>query len=154
MESEHIWIRSLKQAKAHFQIADHMAYVTFTLLRDYRLIIKILIETSEATSSVINAFLQKYYSERRIKLYQDQETNLKIFLEKVAPEYLDKKDIENIAKIMEIKKKHVNAPVEFVRKEKFVILLGDKYEALSIEFVKELMNSARKLLNKAILTIK
>jgi hypothetical protein len=154
MEQEPIWTRSLKSAKAHFQIADHMAYVTFTLLRDYRLIIKILGEAAESASSAINAFLQKAYSERKIKIYQDPDANLRIFLERIAPEFLDKKDIENVAKIMEIRNKHISAPVEFVRKERFIILLGDKYESLSIEFVKELMGSIRKLLNRAIITIK
>lgn len=144
------WHESLQKAKTHFQIADHMAYVTFTLLKENRLIIKILSETAEATSFMVKAVLQKAYSEKRVKLYQDTEMNFKVFCEKLAPSMIDKKDLENVVRLMEIRKKHLDAPVEFVRKDKFVILSGDKYEALTIENVKELMSSARKLLSKAV----
>lgn len=148
MEPIPAWKGTLAEAKKHFQIADHMAYVTFTLLKENRLIIKILVETAEATGLAIKAILQKKLSENKIKVYADTDKNLQIFLEKIASEYIDNKDIQNIAKIMEIRKKHINAPVEFVRKDKFVILLGDKYESLTIEYVKELMNSARRLVSK------
>lgn len=147
------WKDSLEKAKKHFQIADHMAYVTLTLLKDNRLIIKILSETAEATGYIVKAILQKALVQGKIQVTQDPESNFKIFADKLGPKYIDKKDMENISKIMEIRRKHINAPVEFVRNNKFVILLEDKYETLTIEYLKELMGSARKLLNKAVVNL-
>lgn len=143
------WKENAEKAKYHFKIADHLAYTTITLLKDNRLMIKILNETAEAVSFIISALLQREYSLGKVKLYKDSEANLKTFKEKIAPRYIEKTDIENIVRTLEIKKKHLDAPVEFVRKEKFVILLDNKYEVLTLEMLKEIMASARKLIIKS-----
>jgi hypothetical protein len=127
-----------------------MAYVTFTLLKENRLIIKILVETAEAVGCLVNSILQKAYSEGRIRIFKTPEENMRVFSEKLSKDYVNKEDLNNILKILEIRKKHIDAHVEFVKKDKFVILLGDKYEALTIEYVKELMASARRLMNETL----
>lgn len=143
------WKENADKARYHFKIADHIAYTTITLLKDNRLMIKILNETAESVSFIISALLQREYALGKVKLYKDSELNRKTFVDKIAPRYIDKNDIENIVKTLEIKKKHLEAPVEFVRKDKFVILLGDKYEVLTLETLKEIMASARKLIMRA-----
>jgi hypothetical protein len=143
------WKENVDKAKYHFKIADHLAYTTITLLKDNRLMIKILNETAESISFIISALLQKEYLLGKVKLYKDPESNLKTFIDKIAPKYIDKTDIQNIVRTLEIKKKHLDAPVEFVRKEKFVILLNNKYEVLTLEMLKEIMASARKLIIRA-----
>jgi hypothetical protein len=145
-----VWKANLEKAKKHFQIADHMAYVTFTLLKENRLIIKILVETAEAVGCLVNSILQKAHSEGRIRIFKTPEENMRVFSEKLSKDYVNKEDLNNILKILEIRKKHIDAHVEFVKKDKFVILLGDKYEALTIEYVKELMASARRLMNETL----
>jgi hypothetical protein len=140
------WPEYLDQAKKHFKTADHMSYVTLTLLKENRLLIKIVVELSEATLNLIKAFLAYEYSLKRVRLYRDPLMNLKTFQTKIAPKYLEKQDIVNLVKILEINKKHKQAPVEFVKKEKFVILLGEEYETITLEKVKEFLTTIRKVL--------
>ena len=133
----------LEEAKKHFKIADHLAYVTFTLLKENRLMIKILSELSISASCLIKAFLYYEYSFKRIKLSSDAQKNLKIFISDVALKYMSKEDLKNIIYILEVNKKHIDSHIEFVRKDKFVILLGDKYETLDIQRVRELLHATR-----------
>ena len=133
----------LEEAKRHFKIADHLAYVTFTLLKENRLIIKILSELSVSVSCLIKAFLYYEYAFKRIKISGDAQKNLKTFVSDIALKYMSQEDLKNIIYILEVNKKHINSHVEFVRKDKFVILLGDKYETLDIQRVRELLHATR-----------
>jgi hypothetical protein len=140
------WRELFAKARYHFKIADHMAYVTLTLLKENRLIIKILNETAEAASFLINSILRKEHAEGKSRIYQDSGENLRNFVEKIAPKYIVREDVANLISLLEIRKKHIESHSEFVRKDKFVILIGDKYEVLTIEKVKEFMNSTRRLM--------
>ena len=142
------WEGCLERAKKHFKIADHMAYVTFSLLKENRLMMKIVSEIAKSVSELIKAFLYYEYSYKRVKLYRDAQRNLKTFIEKIALRYINKEDLKKIIRVLEIEKKHKDAPVEFVRKDKFVILLGDRYETLTIDVVKEFLSTARVFLSK------
>jgi len=137
----------LEQARKHFKTADHMSYVTLVLLKENRLLIKIVTELSEATVNLIKAFLSYEYNFKRIKLYRDPLMNLRTFQQKIAPKYIEKQDALNLIKILEINKKHKQSPMEFVKKEKFVILLGEEYETITIGRVKEFLASFRKALS-------
>ena len=136
-----------EEGKKHFKTADHMAYVTFSILKENRLIIKIIQEICKSVVNVINAFLYYEYSYKRIKIYSSAEENLNTFLNKIALKYIKKQDLINIIRILDIEKKHKTSSIEFVRKDRFVILLDDKYEVLTIDCVKQMLNSARLFIN-------
>jgi len=136
----------MEEARRHFKTADHMAYITFTLLKENRLIIKILNELSESVSNLIKAFLYYESDFKRVSLYRDPARNMKTFVEKIAPRYMEREDLKNLLKILDIIKKHKSASVEFVKKDKFVMLLGEEYETVDIEKVKIFLSSVRKVL--------
>ena len=138
-----MWERCIDKAKERFKIADHMAYVSLSILKENRLMIKIVSELAESAKNLIKAFLYYEYSFKRVKLYHDPQLNLKTFIGKIAPKYITKEELNSIIKILKIEKQHKVAPVEFVRKEKFVILLGDRYETLTVEIVREFLNFMR-----------
>ena len=137
------WKECFEQAEKSFKTADHMAYVTFSLLKENRLMIKIIDLLGVAVQNLIKSFLYYEYAFKRIPLYKNAQMNLKTFREKVAPKYLKKEVFENIIRVLEINRKHQQAPVEFVKKEKFVILLGDEYETLDIQRVREFLGAVR-----------
>jgi hypothetical protein len=148
MDIEDKWRASFAEAQKHFKTADHMAYVSFSILNENRLMIKIVGELAVASSNLIKAFLYYEAGFTRIKLYKDPQRNLKTFIEKIAPHYLDKNMLEGLIRVLEITKKHQVAAVEFVRKDKFVILMGDKYETLTIGDVRGLLNLIRSAIGK------
>jgi len=147
------WTENLAKAKYHFKIAENMTYITFSLLKENRLIIKILNELYESSNYLITALLQYEYSLKRINLYKDPLSNLKVFQDKVAPKYFNAEDSRKLVRIFELQKKHKLSPVEFVRRDKFVMLLGDKYETLTILEIKEFLSILKKLLAKTEMSV-
>ncbi|MAH49503.1 hypothetical protein CMI37_27010 [Candidatus Pacearchaeota archaeon] len=143
MESAEKWAGFLGAAKEHFKVADHMAYVSLSILKENRMLIQIVAKLAESVRNLIKAFLHYEYHFKRIRLYRDPQMNLKVFSEKIGLKYLSKRDLENILKVLKIEKKHKEAPVEFVKKDTFVMLLGESYETLTIESVREFLNSVR-----------
>lgn len=140
------WNDCLLKAKEHLRIADHMAYVTFSILKENRMMMRIVSELSRSVSELIKAFL--YYESyfKRVKVYVDSKRNLKTFVEKIAPRYLENKDLAEMIRILRIEKQHGDAPVEFVRRDKFVILLGDKYQVIDMKMVREMLNIVRRVI--------
>jgi hypothetical protein len=143
-----IWQENLEKAKHHFKVADHMLYVTFSLLKEKRLIIKILTEIYKSVNYLIKAILQHEYAFKRVPLYKDPKLNLKVFKEKIALRYINNEELNILIKILEIEKKHEKAPLEFVKKDKFVIFLGENYETLTIDKLKQYILPLKKLINQ------
>jgi hypothetical protein len=136
---------NLAKARNHLKIADHMTYVAFPIIKDNRLIIKILNELAEAMLLLIKAILQNEVKHGRATAYDEPSKNLITFLQGVAPMYLAPFEIENTLSILDLRNKHKKAPLEFVKNEKFVIMIGDKYETITIAKIKEFLMTVKKL---------
>ena len=139
---------NLAQAVKNLQIADHMAYVTYPLVNEKRLLLKIFDEIYKSIISCINAILNYEYLYKRIKLYQENNQNIQTFIDKCAKEYgLTNKQIKDIKEILELNKKHKQSAMEFVRRDKIVILsdsLGT--QTIDIQRIKEYLLLAKELL--------
>jgi len=142
------WQESLKKARQQYDIADHMAYVSFVILKEKRLMIKIVNEMYNSVISLIKAMLVFEAEKRRIRLSSDSSVNFKTFRERVAGVYLNKTELNNILNIMQLEKEHKQSEMEFVKQEKFVILNGEKYETLTIDKLKEMLSTLKGSLNK------
>ena len=79
--------QDLKEAIKSLQIADHMTYVTFPLVNEQRLLLKIFDEIYKSIISCINAILNYEYMYKRIKLYTDNKENIRTFAYKCSRNY-------------------------------------------------------------------
>jgi len=150
------FIEYLDEASKKIQTVDHMIYITFPLIKDKRLLLKILLETKIAISKCINAILQYEYLYKRINLYKKSEKNLKIFKEQCAPRYrITKEEINLIAELFDIVQKHEESPFEFIKNEKVIILSENlRHKTFTIEKSKEFLILAKDILKKTAETIK
>lgn len=142
------WQENLEKAKEHFKTADHMSYVSISVLGDYRLLGKILDEMYISLNYLMKSLLQYEYLKKNIYLFRNSELNFKLFKEKIAPKYLEKIDIENLLRIISLKSDHNISESEFIRGNKFVIFLGDRYEVVTVDTAKILLSSLRKFFSK------
>ena len=142
------WQESLKNAKQHFEIADHMAYVSFVILKENRLLVKILNELYLSSTHLIKAMLKYEADKGKIKLYTDSIINFKTFKERVSDKYLTREELKNLLMILQLERQHKDSPMEFVRKNTFVIMIEDRYETLTIEKVRDIVSKLRGSLNK------
>jgi hypothetical protein len=141
---------NLEAAIKHLQIGDHMTYVTYPIINENRLLIKIFEEIHKSIINCINCILNYEYLYKRIKLYTDNKENLLTFFNKSSKEYgLNNEQIQKIKDIMKIYKKHLNSSMEFVKKDQLVILSDNlQTQTISILKIKEYLLVAKELLMK------
>ncbi|MBP7708526.1 hypothetical protein KA107_02480 [Candidatus Pacearchaeota archaeon] len=146
MQSPETWQAHLAESKTQFKNANHLAYVTLTLLKENRLLVKILTDLHQSAVHLIKAYLIYESAQNKIKLTKDPMKNLNLFIESVAPKYMANEEIVTIIKILKVAKQHKEAPLEFVKRDKFVIFNNGTYETLTADSIKILIS----ILSKAI----
>ena len=149
------FLENIQEAQKAIQTIDHMVYVTFPLIQDKKILIKMIKETKNAIADCINAILQYEYLYKRINLYKDAKTNFKTFIQKCCPRYdITPEETNLIIKLFELSEKHEQSTVEFVREEKVVILSENlKTETITIEKTKQFLELAKNILKKTLKTI-
>jgi hypothetical protein len=145
------FIENLDKAASLLQTADHMLYMTYPLIKEKRLLLKILNEIYIVILSTINAILQYEYLYKRITLYKNAKENFSVFKNKCAGRYsITPEQIEKILEIFNLAEKHKKSPFEFVRNNKIVIMTNAlKTDTITIENMKEYIFTAKDLLRKA-----
>ena len=144
------FIQYLETAEKSIRIADHMIYVTFPLIKEKRLLLKILSEINFATLNLINSALQYDYLYKKITLVKDARTNFRTFTEKCASRYeITNDEIKLIIDLIDTAEKHKKSPFEFVRNEKVVILSENlKPKTITVDKTKEFLIMSKNLLEK------
>jgi len=149
------FFENLEKSEKIIQTADHLLSVTYPLVKDKRLLLKILTEIKNGIASCMNAVLQYEYLYGRVRLSSDPKLNFKRFLEKCCPRYnISETEVKKIVKLFDIVEKHKASPFEFVKEDKIVILSDNmNSEIITLEKVKEFLDSSKIVLQKAKNTI-
>ncbi len=152
--AEERYIQNLAQAQKSLQIADHMTYITYPLVKEKRLLLKVLSELSAAILSSINAILQYEYYWKRIQIYNDARANFETF-KRISKRYdLGEEQVRKLIEILELAERHKKSSFEFVKNEKIVIMsdnLAPSY--VTLEKVKEFLIYAKDFLKKVNMTV-
>jgi hypothetical protein len=150
------FLENIIAAEKKIQIVDHMIYVTFPLIKDKRLLLKILQEIKNAVMDCISSILHYEYLYKRITLYKNPKSNFKIFIEKCTPRYqITKEEINLILELFDFIEKHRESPFEFIKDDKVIILSNDlNPKTLTIEKTKEFLMLVKNILRKARETFK
>ncbi len=145
------FIENLDKASRVLQTADHMLYMTYPLIKEKRLLLKILDETYIAFLNIVNAILQYEYLYKRVQLYSSARDNFSVFKNKCAPKYnISPQQIEKILEIFNLTEKHKKSPFEFVRNDKIVIMTNAfKTDTVTVEKMKDFILIAKDILRKA-----
>lgn len=145
------FIESLDKASSMLKTADHMLYMTYPLIKEKRLLLKILSETYIAVLDIINSILQYEYLYKRVQLYKSAKENFDVFKNRCAPRYgISPEQMEKIKEIFILTEKHKNSSFEFVRNDKIVIMTNAlKTDIITVEKMKSYILTAKDLLRKA-----
>lgn len=145
----------LKQALRHLQIADHITYVTFPLVKEKRLLLKIIEEINLAIIYSLNSMFNYKYP---LKLIDLKKNNLDFnnILKELSKDYdFTSEQIIKIKEIFELNKKHKKSSMEFVKKENVVILSDNlSFQTINIQKIKEYLLLAKRIIIKFNLKIK
>jgi hypothetical protein len=140
----------LKESARHLQIADHMTYITFQIVNEKKLLLKIFEEISKSINGSIHSAIYSEFVKKRIILNSDDEKNILNFFENISESYgITKEELEKIKEVIRIEKKYQESAIEFVKKEK-VIMMSDSLNihALTIEDIKDYLSLAKNIFLK------
>jgi hypothetical protein len=143
-------LKNIDDAEKRTNIAGHIIYVTYPLLKDKKLLIKALLEAKEIVIACISAILQNEYINKRIDLTRDSSNNFKIFSDKCASRYnINEREIQKIIELFELAEKHKESSMEFMKDNKVIILDRKmKVETLTVEKTKDMIELAKEILIK------
>ena len=144
----------LKLAIRHLQIADHMTYVTYPLVNEKRLLLKVLEEINLSMISSINCMFNYGHPEKPINLKKDEES-LEKALKEVSKEYsITNEQIIKIKEVFVLNKKHKKSGMEFVKKDKIIILSDSlDFEAINLQKIKEYILLTKRMIVKITLKL-
>lgn len=134
----------IKRAESKLKIADHMINMSYKLVDDPKILLSGAITLFESLESAMSAVLDVERIFKRVSPYNNTfESKYATFntkLVKKNPRF--KEGLEILKKLHSINVAHKKSPVEFSRKDKFVICLDD-YEMVTVE-LKDLKNYINK----------
>jgi hypothetical protein len=145
------FLQLVKESNRTFETADHLAYVTYPLVNDNKLILSIAENLFKALTTGMDAIL--YYDrlyKRIMHLPIDFNSKLEVFKESCLPRYSIGREIipifNELAEILDARNK---SSMEFPRRNKFIICSNDyKLKSLTISKIKEQINVSKPFMNK------
>lgn len=144
------FIESLDNAQKALQIADHMTYVTFPLIKEKRLLLKVLAALGICIPHIINAILQYEYYWKRIQIYKEAKDNFETFRRISARYDITAEQLKKIVEILTLAEKHKKSPFEFVRNDKIIIMSESmQTDTLTIEKIKTFLLDTKDFFKKA-----
>lgn len=144
-------------AKKKLQIADHMLTQTYPLVRDPRLLVTILENIFLALTNSMGSIL--YYERlfKRIPPFQDNfNSKFNMFRQKCTEKYkIDKVYLYLIEDVKNILYQHKKSPVEFSRKDSFVICSEDyKMKVVTVDEIRGYLNKTKLFIQGAYAILK
>ena len=144
------FLEHLQEAERTIRSVDHMIYITFPLVKDKRLLFKILTEIKSAIVNCINAILQYEYINERVTLYKSAKENFETFINRCTVRYkITKEEIASILELFDIIEKYKDSPIEFLRNEKIIIVSENmKTKVITMEKIKFFLLLTKNLIKK------
>ena len=144
--------RLIKEANSAFSTADHLTYVTYPLLKEVKLSIIVVENLHSAVTKAMDAILYYDRMYKRINPIQDNfDAKIGVFRNSCARRYqIDEKHINLIKELRNIVSSHKESPMEFVRRDKFVICSDSysKIKTIDINKLKEYVILTRLFIDK------
>ncbi|HJX05930.1 MAG TPA: hypothetical protein VJ461_04410 [Candidatus Nanoarchaeia archaeon] len=111
------------KALQKIKVADHMLFMTYPLVKDPRLLLSIIENVYASLDYGMSSLLHHERLFKRIPPFHDSfSSKLEIFKSRMIPTYgLNPRYPQLITDVKTILSEHKKSPVEFARKDKFVI---------------------------------
>jgi hypothetical protein len=134
------------EAIKKLKVADHMLTITYQLVQDPKLLLAVLENIYGAMEKAMSSVL--YYERlfKRIPAFPENfEEKLRIFKTRIQPKYKINDDyIRILQDLREVIVEHKRSPVEFARKDRFVICSDNyKMKTISIPEIKKYVAGAK-----------
>jgi len=149
-ENMESYMQFFEDANKSFRRADHMLYITYPIVKEKRLLLKIFEEIHNSMKGIVNGILHYDSAFKRVQIYKEAKMNLDVFRNFCAPRYsITPEQVEMIFQVLSLMKEHKESSMEFMRKDKVVIIAENmRVESISIEKLKEYLYTIKDIFNK------
>ena len=147
-----IFLKHLADAKKYLNNADHLAYVTYPLVNDTKIILLITENVLNSIVNIVNAFLYyERYFKRISNVPEDFQNKLNIFKTEISKRYNISPDFVLMAKdLKEMVETAKNSSFQFQRGNNIILCTSQfRTKTLSLKKVKDYINAVKILNVKA-----
>lgn len=144
---------AMDRAKKKIQIADHMLSVTYPLVKDTKLLLAIIENIFLAYANAMSAVLYQDRVLKKIPPFKNNfESKFHMFRQRCVDRYkIDRNYVIEMQNLKEIIVEHKKSPVEFVRKDRFVICSDNyKLKTINLEEIKSYLKKAKLFIGEVI----
>ena len=147
MKSQENYEISIGKAKQELQTADHIVCITYPVIKDQRLMTKVLEHLYSCMVSIVKSVLQYEYLYKRIEVYSDSKSNFETFSECAAKFNISPGEVDIIRNILNLMEKHKNSSMEFVRQDRYVMMSDSlRTESMTLDLLRSYLLLAKALL--------
>jgi len=142
----------IQEANRFLLTADHLAYTTYPLVKENKMLLAIVQNLNSALTHAMEAILQYDRLYKRIPpLPSNFDLKLDMFKTKCLTRYsLPRESIQLIRDLKLLIREHEKSPIEFSRKDKFVICSEEyRMRTLNIHKVKDYIVKSKPFIEKA-----
>ena len=145
------FIRLIDEANKSFQLADHLAYVTYPIVNDNKMFILIVENLFKSASKAMEAII--YYDRLYKRIHpvnNDFGSQLQVFRDKCMPRYgIDRSNFLLLQDLKILVDERKKAPMEFSRREHYVIASHDfQLKTINLNKVKNYLHLTKLFLDK------
>ena len=140
------------KAKRNIQIADHMLTQTYPLIKDPKLLLAVMENTFLALTNSMASVLYYERTFKRIPPFQDNfESKFNMFKMKTSIRYnIDPSYLKLMQDIKDLLVEHKKSPIEFSRKDRFVICSDNyKMKTIGVDEIKEHISKTKLFIEEA-----
>jgi hypothetical protein len=141
----------LERANKSLKTADHLAYVTYPLLKDTKLVILILENVNNALTLSVEAMIEYDRMFKRImNIPSDFQSRLELFKRNSAPRYnIDREHIMLISEINHIMETRKKGTMSFMKDDRLVVCGTDfRTKTVDYEKTKDYVNRSKAYMAK------
>ncbi len=148
----------LAYAKKELKLADHMAYVTYKLLGDRRIVLSIIEHICNALSTSVNSFLEhERFLKKVYHIPDDSKLRMRFFLRDYATELgLDLDDENMLIRLEDMRDLNKRSNYNLQRGDSFFFVNdGFRVETIDLKMVKKYLRQSKnvvEIIEKAVKT--
>lgn len=143
--------RFIDEAKDVFKSADHLAYMTYPMIREPKLIYSIAEKLYIVNSRIMDALLYHELSQKAIPVVPIEfETRLNLFRDHLAKKHrISNEIIEMIINLYELVQASRTCPIAFPKNESYNFYCNNtRTKTISIETAKKYINLTRQFIKQ------
>lgn len=140
-QSQQAYKSYFEKAQKSLKSADHLAYITYPLLKDARLLKKIIEDIFDCLDNLVKTAVEYDYLNKKIGKYGDDKINRQNFLKKSSLRFgLNQQEVDKISLLLELMDKYRGTSFDFIRHDKLVMMADNlRTEIITFNDTKEIL---------------